>query len=293
MSDSEIVRDVSLAAKIAACEDNFAAFVLLWASLAHSSQDGALHDTPELAWGISGLPISLFNGIVRTRLAATSDADLHARIETALMPFKARQVPMVWWVTPSSHPADLSARLDGHGLTHAGADPAMAVDLAVLPELALPEGVEITAVTDLAGLRQVVDVVCAGYGAPAAFGEPFFALLAHQHLGGSPPYHTFLARRGTTPVATAHLLLAAGAAGIYCVATVPDARRQGIGAAVTLAPLLAARALGYRLGILTASAMGYGVYRRLGFEEVCQFNAYALLTEDGRDGRVDGQSGGQ
>jgi hypothetical protein len=45
-------------------------------------------------------------------------------------------------------------------------------------------------------------------------------------------------------------------------------------AAITLAPLLAARAQGYRAGVLLSSPLGLPVYRRLGFERCCAFNLY-------------------
>ncbi|MBI3746530.1 MAG: hypothetical protein HY264_08445 [Chloroflexi bacterium] len=60
-------------------------------------------------------------------------------------------------------------------------------------------------------------------------------------------------------------------AGIYTVQTVVEARGRRIGRAMTLAPLFAARALGYRIGTLQSSEAGYPVYRRIGFQEAFRF----------------------
>jgi len=43
---------------------------------------------------------------------------------------------------------------------------------------------------------------------------------------------------------------------------------------VTLAALREARDLGYGVGVLTSSEMGYSVYRRLGFVEYCRIGLY-------------------
>ena len=56
-------------------------------------------------------------------------------------------------------------------------------------------------------------------------------------------------------------------------------RRQGIGAAVTLAPLLEARDMGYEVGILHASPMGLGMYGRVGFQECCRMSHYVWRAE--------------
>ncbi len=65
-----------------------------------------------------------------------------------------------------------------------------------------------------------------------------------------------------------------GVAGIYNVATVEEARGKGIGAAMTYAPLLEARELGYKIAVLQSSSMGYGVYKKLGFEEYCRLPGF-------------------
>lgn len=57
----------------------------------------------------------------------------------------------------------------------------------------------------------------------------------------------------------------AGVVSVYAVATLPAVRGRGIGAAITLKPLLLARDQGYRHGILFSSEMGVPVYERIGF----------------------------
>jgi GNAT superfamily N-acetyltransferase len=91
---------------------------------------------------------------------------------------------------------------------------------------------------------------------------------------------SYLARLDGKAVATSQLFLGAGVAGIYVVATVPEARRKGIGALVPLEPLRDARALGFRVGILHSSAMGLSVYQRLGFQEYCKMSCYGVWPSD-------------
>lgn len=67
------------------------------------------------------------------------------------------------------------------------------------------------------------------------------------------------------------MVLDSGVAGIYAVATIPEVRRKGIGEIMTVMPLNEARQNGYRVGILQSSSLGYSLYKKIGFKEVCKF----------------------
>src|SRR5204863_8658897 len=70
------------------------------------------------------------------------------------------------------------------------------------------------------------------------------------------------------PVASSGLMLWGGVAAVYNVATVPEARRRGIGTAMTWAAIDHARGLGYHVALLGTSVGGRGIYERMGFRQV-------------------------
>jgi len=92
--------------------------------------------------------------------------------------------------------------------------------------------------------------------------------------------HRYIGLLGGTPVATAAMVLDSGVAGIYAVATIPEARRKGIGRIMTVMPLLEARQIGYRVGVLQASAMGYSIYGKIGFRDVCNYRLYLQSNKE-------------
>lgn len=95
-------------------------------------------------------------------------------------------------------------------------------------------------------------------------------------FGDAVPWRHYIAYLGDAPVGTSTIFAAGGVAGVYFVMTVPEARRQGIGAAVTRFGLVEARELGCRVGVLQSSAAGRSVYEGLGFRQHCTFELYEL-----------------
>jgi GNAT superfamily N-acetyltransferase len=88
---------------------------------------------------------------------------------------------------------------------------------------------------------------------------------AQQPLDDGAPLLHYVALRDGRPIASATTFLGAGVAGVWHVGVLESERRRGIGAAITLAGLYDARDRGYRVSTLYASAMGYPVYKRLGY----------------------------
>ena len=151
----------------------------------------------------------------------------------------------------------------------------MAADLEALPQhVPAPAALTIERVWDDRTLDSWAHTLALGFGEGER--EAFWVRDVYRRVGydDAGAWRHYLGRLDGVPVATATLFLAAGVAGIYFVSTAPRYRGQGIGAAITLAPLLEARALGFRVGVLGASQMGYGVYRRLGFAQYCTLGVY-------------------
>jgi GNAT superfamily N-acetyltransferase len=231
-----------------------------------------LYEGPYLRWSASGVPLAVFNGVHNAQLP---EAAVDSAVSLVQSVANRRGVPAMWWVGPNSRPADLGARLEQHGLALARTMIGMAVDLEALDQGATVADLGIERVRGPEMQRLWAHVLAEGSG----WGETAARALADLEptrvdadCTAKPRYIGFLSGRA---VATSALVPAAGLAGVYAIATLPEARARGIGAAMTAYPLIEARTQGYRVGVLQATAMGHSVYRRLGFRDVCQYRCYS------------------
>lgn len=236
-----------------------------------------VHDDPDMLWTVTNVPFPLFNSVLRARL---EPPNIEAVIEATLRRYKARNVPMLWWTGPTTRPKNLGAYLEAHGLVREEDSPGMAVDLQALNEnLNRPPGLEVELVNDGELLQRWSEVLSAAFPMPEFVARPMFDFFSTLGFGKASSMRNYCGRLNGEVIATSSLFLGADAAGIYNVATIPNARGKGIGAAMTLEPLCEARALGYRVGILISSQLGVGVYRKLGFKEYCKIGQYSWSNQ--------------
>src|SRR5581483_9282995 len=265
-----ILRDTSAAALAAAIDANQAAQFGLLAEC----MGGETHDEPDALWFLTGSAYALFNGVMRARLpVGRSDA----RIGELLSPFRARGLAMTWHVGTSSEPDDLGIQLQQQGLWRELGEPGMAAQLEHLPaDRRWVAGLKVLPVRDEARFGVWLEVMARGFEMPAVARDGIG--VACRRFGFTPggAMRHYLGLLHEQPVAASTLFLAEGVAGIYNVATLPRARRRGIGAALTLAPLLEARDEGYAIGVLQSSKMGLNVYWRLGFRPYTRIVQYVL-----------------
>lgn len=222
----------------------------------------------------SGLPSDTFNFICRARLHGDS---LHRRIVEAIGHFNTVQRPFSWWVGPADRPAGLGQSLIEAGLEPAESEVAMAAHLDDLNATDLtPHGLRIERATTRKHIRDFGNTLAA-LATPADQSViRFYEIAAPVLLATDAPMWLYVGFLDGEPVATAELTVSEGVAGLYNISTLELHRHKGIGSALTLRPLLDARAEGFKVGILQAAADGLGVYTRLGFRATGHFTEYQL-----------------
>jgi GNAT superfamily N-acetyltransferase len=82
----------------------------------------------------------------------------------------------------------------------------------------------------------------------------------------------FVARLDEQVVGETALCAGADVAGIYDVEVLDKFRRRGIGTALVFAAVRHAKELGHSAAVLGATGMGFGVYARVAFREVCKLS---------------------
>lgn len=236
------------------------------------AEGSVLRQAGDAVWFYTGIPHPLFNGVLRAQFDARG---VQAAIDDLQDAVAAQGAPASWWLGPEARPDDLGSLLRQHALELIGEVPGMALELRFLDSQVpgIPN-FTVERVGDEAQRTLWARVAATGNG----FSDRALSTMARIEATLSDSayraQHRYIGYLDGKPVASAALVLDAGVAGIYAVATLPEARQRGIGRVMTMQPLLAARRLGYHVAVLQASSMGYGVYEKLGFVEAGKYRLY-------------------
>jgi ribosomal protein S18 acetylase RimI-like enzyme len=237
-------------------EYNTAKFFL---NLGHLNGD-EICDTHEIKY------IFTKNWFSRIFMANFKESDISTSIEQIASMIKKLNISASWYITPQSHPANLQKFLKFHGFTHKDDWSAMAIDLKTTPEsFDIPEAMEIKEVLNLDELKTWTDILVKSFEFPEITQsyKKYFINAGLESLNS----HYYLGFLNGKPAATGVLFDGEGAAGLFYIGTVPEARRQGIAKAMVCYLLSTAKKKGYPISVLQASEMGYPVYKKIGFKK--------------------------
>jgi len=256
---TEILTDFSTPALIHAVKSNLYEF---FRYLGRSKYTELLISLTMIRWHTM-TPHPWFNGVLSTQ--PPSDIDPHT-VQDVIAYFQLRSVTnFTWWLEPTLTRAQWERHLLPHGFQYDDSTPGLAVDVQKLNRVrTAPPNFKINPVADIPTLKEWTRTFITGYQLPIAWESGLMELMTG--IGWEWPVRNYMGYLNGKPVATSHVFLGAGVAGVQFVSTLPEARGQGMGAAMTLAALREVQQMGYRIGILQSSDVGLNLYRQLGFQ---------------------------
>ena len=248
---------------VAAADRNF---IGSYEKLAEHQEAGSVQRFGSVTAFVSGLPISFLNGGIAP--GAATAADLEAAVE---------------WLDERGYPYEIwigEAFADAHGaaLTATGFErsawPIPTMILRPPPKPPPPAaGVTVRAVEDAAGLEEHI-AMQVEQGFPEEAARRMYA----ASFARDPDVRIYTAYLDGEAVGSSIAIRTGAVSGVYSVGTRPDARRRGVGTAVTWAAVAAGVGWDATMVALQSSEMGYDVDRDMGFEVL---NRYALFHRVG------------
>lgn len=234
-----------------------------------------LHDDGSTLWFETPIPVLPYNTIIKFQVGNNADQ----RIDALIQRYAERKVPLLWIVHPSSIPNDLPERLQKRGLQEIEIAPCMGRSLEDLPEMPpVPDGVEIREAVEETDLIELYGLAAWRWGVPEEHRLQLRQMIEKFKIGERTSQTRFwLAWKDGMPISKIGLYDGSGSAGIYGVATKPEARGLGIASILMITAMQAAKEMGHKLAVLDSSPLAEKLYQRLGFITVAPLRLYSSI----------------
>lgn len=195
---------------------------------------------------------------------------LEYEISTVIKLIREGSAPNGWIVGPLTTPKNLGSILEKFGFSNVYHQAGMALELEdIANHVVTKNGLNIEIIEDKKHLKQWIDVVSTVFNLKVDY-----ELLEYLIL--EPEARFYIGNFEGKPVTSLMLYLSSGVAGFHAVSTLKEYRGRGFGLAISMRALLDGYKMGYRVGVLQASALGEKVYRKLGFKKFCDIISYEL-----------------
>jgi len=222
----------------------------------------------------SGLEYGVFNISLLTRPAGANDGGLGAALAETALYFKERTKRWSFWLCEDL--LDSATRrktrqiCNDFGLRPISYPPGMMAAALLPPVRPLPK-IECRPVADDKMRGAFAEITSMCFEIPPGIATAVYG----QENAWKGAYKGFVGLVNGRAVAIAAMVEAAGALGIYSLATIPAQRHQGYGEALLRAATAASRAKSsVEPLILQSTEAGHALYRRMGFRDVTKFTVY-------------------
>jgi GNAT superfamily N-acetyltransferase len=190
--------------------------------------------------------------------------------------YQSRDLPVCWWLGPSTTPSALGDVLRAEGWQYEATDLGLAADLRKLSfESDEIKDINIKQVKDVQTMMDFAGVLASFFGASEKEAIlSFYRKVAQRGFTNKDPLQNFVAYWNGKPVATSSYFLSHGVAGFYDCLTLAEMRRKGIGQAMMRKRFKQVLELGIPWVTLSSSHDSRGLYQKLGFQQYCEFSTF-------------------
>lgn len=238
----------------------------------HASADGETRSYPNLVVTSCGQNLAVFNSALLTD--PVSRDQLEQSVLQASTHFAARKLGWSFWLcddlAPAREPLSIHQLMHREGLVRVAHAPGMYTEHVEPPE-SMPEGVEFRVIDSAQGRLEFAHVSSIVF----ALGYPSAVRIYGQEDLWTGPMRGWIAYVRHRPVAIVTVVVAAGAAGVYSLGTLPQYRKRGYGRALLWHALEETRkATGITRSVLQSTEEGLRMYSKMGYRTVTRFSVF-------------------
>jgi len=222
----------------------------------------------------SGLDYGVFNIALLTRPVSLRDGGLEKRLSTMARFFRERTLRWSAWVCEDLLDSDIRKRerqiFSDFGMRSISSPPGMSAPALLPPQRPLPS-IECRPVADAATRAAFAEITSVSFDIPYSVAHAVYS----RERAWKGEYQGFVGLSGGRAVSAIAIVAAASAVGVYSLGTLPLFRRHGYGEALLRAAVAEVQAhTGLDRLVLQSTEAGYGLYRRMGFQDTTKFNVY-------------------
>lgn len=232
----------------------------------HSPLTGSDFQKAEgLIYYSTGIDNAIFNGIIED---SEGNIPSDEEIDRVIDYFNTRKLPFVWWTSAKN--------LENKGFQFGEILTGIILDISQ----GVPAGQPPSNQLKIKIIQEEVDLKTFSELLGSAFDintQQLHAVTTVVTKQGEQL--NFLAYLNKTPVGTVTLSTFPSSSGIWNLSTLPDYQKHGIGTALVQAALLEAQKRNYKQVMsLVMPKVSWGLFKKLGFKEVCQYTFYVYGT---------------